>query len=80
MALLAFEDQLNSPLAELLDNKHRQATASELNASILTNQYQDKDPKLPNLLKMMVWSQNQLEDKVKFPKIVNLNTGKLEDS
>ena len=62
MALLAFDASLKglndaSPVADLLDNTQRQKTASELNAAILTAQCQDKDPKLPSLLKMLNWAQ-----------------------
>ncbi|KAJ3416809.1 Glucose-induced degradation complex subunit [Chytridiales sp. JEL 0842] len=79
MALLAFEDHSKSPVADLLDNGQRLKTASELNAAILTSQCQEKDPKLPSLLKMLVWAQNQLEERVQFPKIKNLATAELED-
>ncbi|KAI8926758.1 CTLH/CRA C-terminal to lish motif domain-containing protein [Entophlyctis helioformis] len=79
MALLAFDDTRTSPVGDLLDNSQRQKTASELNAAILTAQCQEKDPKLPSLLKMLVWAQNQLEEKMTFPKIRNLVTAELED-
>eukprot|EP00842_Homolaphlyctis_polyrhiza_P004372 jgi/Hompol1/4936/HPOL_000456-RA len=78
MALLAFEDTFKSPVGDLLDHSQRQKTASELNAAILTAQCQEKDPKLPSLLKMLVWAQNQLEEKMVFPKINNLITAELE--
>ncbi|KND01575.1 uncharacterized protein SPPG_09111 [Spizellomyces punctatus DAOM BR117] len=78
MALLAFEDTSVSPVGYLLDHAQRQKTASELNAAILTAQCQEKDPKLPSLLKMLVWAQNQLEEKMLFPKIRNLVTAELE--
>lgn len=57
MALLAFEDITSSPVSDLFDSFQRQKTASELNAAILTAQNQDKNPKLPNLLKMLLWAQ-----------------------
>ncbi|KAJ3271960.1 Glucose-induced degradation complex subunit [Terramyces sp. JEL0728] len=77
MALLAF-DSRQSPVGDLLDYSQRQKIASELNAAILTSQCQEKDPKLPSLLKMLIWAQNQLEEKVSFPKINNLATAELE--
>ena len=40
VALLAFEDTKNSPLADLMDIAQRQKTASELNAAILSTQCQ----------------------------------------
>jgi hypothetical protein len=92
MALLAFDDAAKSPVGELLDVAHRQETASELNSAILTHLAQEKgflkkanlrnffiEPKLPNLLKMLKWSQSQLEEKVKFPKVSNLASGELEE-
>jgi glucose-induced degradation protein 8 len=57
MALLAFEDSKLSPVGDLLDHTQRQKTASELNAAILSAQCQEKDPKLPSMLKMLVWAQ-----------------------
>jgi len=79
VALLAFEDVVNSPLGELLSPSQRQKTASELNAAILTSQSHEKEPKLPNLLKMLVWAQAQLEEKLIYPRITNLVTAMLED-
>merc|ERR1712154_676081 len=35
MALLAFEEPMNSPFADLLSHSHRQKVASELNSSLL---------------------------------------------
>mmetsp|Transcript_23543 Transcript_23543/g.38683 ORF Transcript_23543/g.38683 Transcript_23543/m.38683 type:complete len:226 (-) Transcript_23543:207-884(-) len=79
IALLAFDDQIHSPVGELLDNSQRQKTASELNAAILTSQCQEKDPKLPSLLKMLIWSEDQLAEKeVKFPRINDLVSATLE--
>ena len=56
MALLAF-DTRQSPVGDLLDHAQRQKVASELNSCILTSQCQEKDPKLPVMLKMLVWAQ-----------------------
>jgi len=67
MALLAFSDTSKSPCAALLDNSQRQKTASELNAAILTSQCQDKDPKLPAMLKLLMWAQDQLKEHAEFP-------------
>jgi glucose-induced degradation protein 8 len=55
-ALLAF-DSRKSPVGDLLDHAQRQKIASELNAAILTSQCQEKDPKLPSMLKMLLWAQ-----------------------
>jgi len=80
MALLAFDDQSNSPVRELMDNRQRQKTASELNAAILVGQCQDREPKLPNLLKMLKWAQMQLDEKLNYPRIKNFGGAELEMS
>ncbi|KAL0398615.1 UNVERIFIED_CONTAM: protein GID8 [Sesamum radiatum] len=79
IALLAFEDVTNCPVGDLLDISQRLKTASEVNAAILTSQSHEKDPKLPSLLKMMIWAQNQLEEKATYPRINDLSTAALED-
>lgn len=38
------------------------------------------DPKLPSLLKMLQWAQNQLDEKAAYPRINDLSTAILEDS
>ncbi|KAG6755980.1 hypothetical protein POTOM_039394 [Populus tomentosa] len=80
VALLAFEDVSSCPVGGLLDISQRLKTASEVNAAILTSQSREKDPKLPSLLKMLLWSQNQLDEKAVYPRINDLSTAKLEDS
>ncbi|KAG1342669.1 protein GID8 [Cocos nucifera] len=79
VALSAFEDVKNCPYGELLDASQRLKTASEVNAPILTSQSHEKDPKLPSLLKMLVWAQNQLDEKAVYPRINDLSTASLED-
>ncbi|CAI9760202.1 unnamed protein product [Fraxinus pennsylvanica] len=37
------------------------------------------DPKLPSLLKMLIWAQNQLDEKAAYPRISDLCTTALED-
>lgn len=80
MALLAFDDKSKCPVSDLLQPSQRQKTASELNAAILTSQCQEKDPKLPALLKMLLWAQNELKEKADFPhmdieKVILQSTG-----
>ncbi|CAH8351024.1 unnamed protein product [Eruca vesicaria subsp. sativa] len=79
VALLVFEDASNCPVKDLLDVSHRLKTASEVNAAILTSQSHEKDPKLPSLLKMLIWAQNQLDEKAVYPHINDLSTGLLQD-
>eukprot|EP00262_Sarcandra_glabra_P011711 TRINITY_DN2873_c0_g1_i1.p1 TRINITY_DN2873_c0_g1~~TRINITY_DN2873_c0_g1_i1.p1 ORF type:complete len:239 (-),score=52.43 TRINITY_DN2873_c0_g1_i1:116-832(-) len=79
VSLLAFEDVSKCPVGELLDISQRLKTASEVNAAILTSQSHEKDPKLPSLLKMLIWAQNQLDEKAYYPHITNLTTAVVED-
>lgn len=36
------------------------------------------DPKLPGLLKMLIWAQNQLDEKAAYPRINDISTATLE--
>ena len=38
---------------------------------------QEAEPKLPNLLKLLVWAQKQLDEKAVYPRIENLTTAQL---
>ncbi|KAM7264724.1 hypothetical protein ACFE04_002407 [Oxalis oulophora] len=80
VSLLVFDDVTNSPVGELLGVGQRLKTASEVNAAILTSQSHEKDPKLPSLLKMLIWAQNKLDEKAIYPRINDLSTATLEDS
>eukprot|EP01134_Creolimax_fragrantissima_P003910 CFRG3910T1 len=71
MSLIAFEQAENSPMGYLLGSAQRQTMASELNAAILASQCLEKDPRLPMVLKMLVWAQNLLEKKTAFPHLSN---------
>lgn len=79
LALLAFEDVAASPLGGLLDPSHRQSTASELNAAILSMQSQDPEPRLPLLIKMMSWAEGQLGEKMQFPRMADVTKGALSE-
>jgi hypothetical protein len=72
VALLVFEDPAASPMGDLLEPAQRARTASELNAAILAAQAQAGKPRLPHLLKFLVWAQEQLETKADFPKMTDL--------
>ncbi|KAJ2358452.1 hypothetical protein IWW50_000996 [Coemansia erecta] len=80
MALLAFEVTGESPLAELLDFEHRQKTANELNAALLAAHSQPREPKLPALLQLLAWTQEQLDEKVNYPRINNIVNAVLEEA
>merc|ERR1719421_1038806 len=69
VALLAFdEDNVGaSPFADLLSPAQRNRTAGELNAALLASQCQERDSRLPVLLRMLVRAQDRLRERVKFP-------------
>lgn len=70
LTLLAFDhpaDADECPVASLLLPSQRQKIASELNAAILANQNQETMPRLPALLRKVLWAEGQLEEKVRFP-------------
>ncbi|SPO39347.1 related to Glucose-induced degradation protein 8 homolog [Pseudozyma flocculosa] len=84
MALLAFDitkagapaaGSLAAPphIAELLAPSQRLKTAAELNAAILASQSQGRDPKLPQLIKMLKYGEELLgmegPGKWEFPKL-----------
>lgn len=51
--------------------------ASELNAAILEV---DATPKLANLLKLLLWSQEELDKKkIKYPRMTDIASGTIED-
>ncbi|KAJ1814198.1 Glucose-induced degradation complex subunit [Coemansia sp. RSA 2599] len=80
MALLAFDVSGNgSPLGDLLDFSHRQKTANELNAALLAAHSQPKEPKLPALLQLLAWTQDQLDEKAQYPRINNIVSAVLTD-
>ena len=54
--------------------------ASELNAAILETENRESLPKLASLLKLLLWSQDELDaKKVKYPKMTDLAKGEIED-
>jgi hypothetical protein len=70
MSLLAFEDKSLLPEQDLIDGSRRMNTASEVNAAILQAQNLNKDPKLMYVLKLLLWSERQMDKKkIKYPKV-----------
>jgi len=72
VALLAFEDATAAPMADLLDVSQRQKTASELNSAILASQSLAREPKLPAMLKMLLWAQSRLDERCDYPRVTDL--------
>ncbi|RKP27558.1 CTLH/CRA C-terminal to lish motif domain-containing protein [Syncephalis pseudoplumigaleata] len=71
MALFAFEDASQSPLAHLMQDAQRQQTASQLNAAMLTAQSLPQNSKLPTLLHTLFWAQRELDARADYPKLSN---------
>lgn len=69
MSLFVLDSQQSS---ELLDPYHRIHVANEVNSAILASQGQDQGSKLPSLLKLLLWSEDQLSAKANFPKLENV--------
>ncbi|CAL1529276.1 unnamed protein product [Lymnaea stagnalis] len=77
LALLAFDNPESSPFGELLHPSQRQKVASEVNAAILET---DSTPRLANLLKLLLWAQEELDKrKVPFPHMTNVAEGSIDD-
>jgi len=61
MALLAFDNIENSPLAHLVHEDQRRTVASRLNKAILGSLCKEQEPRLPSVLQMICWAQHTLE-------------------
>lgn len=63
--------EVPSHITELLAPAQRLRTAGELNAAILASQSQGREPKLPQLIKMLSFGENLLakEAKITFPRL-----------
>ena len=80
MALLAFENPLDSPFADLLLPVQRQRLASEVNSAILEFENLESSAKLTILIKMLLWSQDLLDKKnVQYPKMTDLGNARVDD-
>ena len=77
MALLAFDDPASCPLAELLSPRQRDRAAAALNAAVLAATGQEREARLPGLLRLVVWAQRQLGERAEFPRMVDLATARL---
>lgn len=71
MSLLAAEMGAIWPSSTLLLPENRLKTAKEVNSAILSSQAQPKVSKLPEILGLLQWAQNKLEERVVFPKLID---------
>jgi hypothetical protein len=81
MALLVFDKPLESPYGYLMQISHRQQVANEINSALLIYQNQQSESDLSILVKMVNYMQEKLDNKsLRYPKLIDIPTGKLEDS
>lgn len=53
---------------------------SEVNQAVLDYENRESTPKLAKLLKLLLWAQNELDQKkVKYPKMTDLSKGVIEE-
>lgn len=71
MALLAFDSTSSPPpaITDLLSPAQRMKTAGEVNAAILESLSQGKEVKLVQLLRLLCWGENMLDERAEFPKV-----------
>lgn len=83
LALLAYEHPDKSPYASLLETSHRLHLASDINDIILqetTGNVEPNKPRLVTLLKLLFWTQSELErKKIHFPKMTDLINGTISN-
>mmetsp|Transcript_12844 Transcript_12844/g.23903 ORF Transcript_12844/g.23903 Transcript_12844/m.23903 type:complete len:226 (-) Transcript_12844:98-775(-) len=79
MALMAFDNPENSPVASLVQISQRQQIASEVNEALLKSKGLQGDSKLKLLMKSLLWSQKKLGEHVSFPVISDLAEARFED-
>lgn len=81
MALLAYDTPETSPFGHLMKPTQRHMVASEVNAAILETQHQETVPKLAGVVKLLMWTQNELDKKhVKYPKMTDIAEGNIKTS
>ena len=54
--------------------QHQQAGPRTAHACV-----QEQEPRLPTLLKLLLWAQSQLDSKLQYPRMVDLVAGRLSD-
>lgn len=81
MALLAFDNPLESPFADLLQIVQRQRLASEANAAILSYENQESNAKLNILVRMLLWSQDLLDRRsIFYPRMSDIGNARVEET
>ncbi|CAF1222094.1 unnamed protein product [Adineta steineri] len=81
MALLVFDKPLESPYGYLMQISHRQQVANEINSALLIYQNDESESDLSMLVRMATYMQEKLDNKqLRYPKLVDIASGKLDDS
>jgi len=81
MALLVFDKPLDSPYGYLMQLSHRQQVANQINANLLIYQNDESQSDLSMLVRMANYMQDKLDGKqLRYPKLVDINSAKLEDT
>lgn len=70
MLLLAWDNPIDSK-SELLTPAYRVGTANLVNGALLAAQQQEQESRLPQLLRVLDWAQQQLSERVTFPCLVD---------
>ncbi|CAF4409256.1 unnamed protein product, partial [Rotaria magnacalcarata] len=79
--LLVFDKPLESPYGYLMETSHRQIIANQINNALLVHQNQQSESDLSMLVKMVNYIEDKLDKKsLRYPKLIDIPTGKLEDS
>ena len=80
LALFAYEDPTKCPFAELLQYSQRLKVVSELNLAVLSSQSEEGSTRLSSLLRLLLWTQQQLDKKnIHYPKLPSLTGATLPD-
>ena len=80
LALLAFDNPESSPFADLLLSSQRHKLWSHVNTCIIKYESSISMPRLSSLVKLLVWSQDQLDrKKVSYPKMTDIAQGSIAD-
>ena len=80
MALLVFDKPLESPYGYLMEISHRQQVAHQMNSALLIEQNEQSQSDLAILVKMVHYMQEKFDHKsLRYPKLIDIPSGKLED-
>uniref|UniRef100_A0A7S0BCE4 CTLH domain-containing protein n=1 Tax=Rhodosorus marinus TaxID=101924 RepID=A0A7S0BCE4_9RHOD len=79
LTLLVFENEPDGTLSELMSFAQKQRTASELNSALLAFNQEKKDPMLPFLIKLIIWTEERLKEHGHCTCEIDIRTGALSE-